>query len=108
MIRLNKSLAILLLVAAFGLALNQAQQAKACPNCKTMISEDAANQPSGPEGTGDAQANKPDLARGFYWSILLMMPIPYLLTAGVGFGVWYHIRKNRAAVEAMQHAQQNG
>jgi len=38
----------------------------------------------------------------------LMMPIPYLLTAGVGFGVWYHIRKNRAAVEAMQHAQQNG
>lgn len=98
-----------LLMALLCLSGLEVRQAEACPNCKTLLSEDAAARAGMDTGDPDAQQQaESGLAKGFYWSILLMMPIPYLLTAAVGFGIWYHIRKNRSAVAAMQQQMSGG
>ncbi len=52
----------------------------ACPTCKNGL----ANDPS--------TAN---IARGYFWSIIFMMSMPFLILTGLGSYFYYEIRKAR-------------
>ena len=58
----------------------------ACPNCKDTL---AQNDPA-----------RSGLALGFFWSILLMLGTPFLVTAGLGTYFYLLIRKARLAAAA--------
>ena len=72
--------AVLALFAALAV-LCLADIAYACPGCKESLSGSQAN-----------------LARGFYYSILFMMSMPFLILGGVGGYFYWQIRKARAAL----------
>jgi hypothetical protein len=63
-------------IVALLLVVATAATASACPGCK--------------EATSEQQAN---LARGFSYSILFMMPIPFLIVGSFGGYVYYVVRK---------------
>ncbi len=65
-----------LLVAAFAAA-----EALGCPNCKDGI---AANDPEGM-----------NLARGYFYSILLMLAMPFTLVSSFGVYVWREMRRQQ-------------
>ncbi|MGI9177516.1 MAG: hypothetical protein ACR2IT_06635 [Pirellulales bacterium] len=54
----------------------------ACPNCK-----DAVNT-SDPEGL--------NIARGYFYSILIMLAMPFTLAGSFGVYVWREMRRQRA------------
>lgn len=58
-----------------------ASEALGCPNCK-----DAVNT-SDPEGL--------NLARGYFYSILLMLAMPFTLAGSFGCYVWREMRRQR-------------
>lgn len=58
-----------------------ADAAWACPSCKESLSASQAN-----------------MARGYYYSILFMMSMPFLILFGVGGYFYWQIRKARAAM----------
>jgi len=62
--------------------------AQACPNCKNAIAENAAG------GTGG------DIARGFYYSILFMMSMPYILLGSLGCLAYVSIRRAKVQQES--------
>ena len=68
-----------LAVACLLAAVFVAAEALGCPNCKDGI---AANDPEG--------AN---LARGFFYSILLMLAMPFTLASCFGMYVWREYRR---------------
>ncbi len=49
----------------------------ACPNCKDALATESAKA----------------LAEGYYWSILLMVSLPFLITSSVAFLIIRSIRK---------------
>jgi hypothetical protein len=51
----------------------------ACPTCKESL---AQNDP--------ARAN---VVRGYFWSIIFMMSMPYLILGGLGAMFWWQVRK---------------
>jgi len=55
--------------------------AEACPTCSDMLSTDAA-APAG-------------LARGFYWSILLFLSMPFALVGGMSWLIVRHARQSK-------------
>lgn len=59
--------------------------AVACPGCKEATSEQSAN-----------------LARGFSYSILFMMPLPFLILGSFGGYVYYTVRKRDAESKSQQ------
>ena len=65
--------------------------AEACPNCKNAIAEDA---------TGDGK----NMARGFYYSILFMMSMPFLLLGSFTSLMYVQVRKARRAAENQKAA----
>jgi hypothetical protein len=65
-----------LAVVALAIALSLEAAAFACPGCKEATSEQSAN-----------------LARGFSYSILFMMPIPFLIVGTFGGYVYYTVRR---------------
>jgi hypothetical protein len=64
----------------------QAQAAFACPGCKEATSQ---------------QGN--DLARGFSYSILFMMPIPFLIVGSFGGYAYYVTRQRQRAQATRDH-----
>lgn len=76
--------------ASAGLALvvvaAAATAAWACPNCK-----DAVNT-SDPDGL--------NLARGYFYSILLMLAMPFTLAGSFGCYVWREVRRQRRERES--------
>ena len=74
-------LAILLVVGIVSLIV--VQPALACPTCKEAISENGQSQ----EG----------LVRGYFWSIIFMMSMPFLIFGGLGYYFGWQVRKARAA-----------
>lgn len=72
----------------FVLVLFVAQAASACPTCKDNLGDPAS-------------AN---LARGFYYSILFMLSMPYLILGCIGFYFYSLIRKARREREAAEAA----
>jgi hypothetical protein len=78
MIRLLQRAAWLVCLATVLLLLLQAA-AMACPNCKESL---AQNDP--------AHAT---LVRGYFWSILFMMSMPFLILGGLSALFWWEVRK---------------
>jgi hypothetical protein len=77
-----------LLVVAISFCLASACQA--CPTCKQGIAE------------GTNQAN---MLRGYFWSILFMMSMPFLIFGGLGTYFYYQVRQARALQAAAGAAQ---
>ena len=70
---------VLLIVACALLVL--AEPALACPTCKDSITH-------GP--------NSSNLVRGYFWSIVFMMSMPFFILSGVGGYFYWEVRKARA------------
>ncbi len=68
------------------LGLVVATDALGCPNCKDAVDT------SDPEGL--------NLARGYFYSILLMLAMPFTLAGSFGCYVWREMRRQRRAQEA--------
>jgi hypothetical protein len=73
------TLAVLLLLVLV------AQSGWACPTCKDNLAADPASA---------------NLARGFYYSILFMLSMPYLILTGIGLYFYSLVRKARLEREA--------
>jgi len=71
----------LALAVLVGLTLVAAADALGCPNCK-----DAVN-------TADPQGL--NVARGYFYSILLMLAMPFTLAGSFGAYVWREMRRQR-------------
>jgi len=69
------------IVAAALVALLVAADAFGCPNCKDAVDT------SDPEGL--------NLARGYFYSILLMLAMPFTLAGSFGCYVWREMRRQR-------------
>jgi len=80
----------LLLVMALWMV---ADVAMACPNCKDSL---AQNDPA-----------RSGLSRGFYWSILLMLSTPFVVTAGLGTYFYLLVRKARRVAPQVPNWQVN-
>lgn len=83
-------------VAVVGLLL--AGSLWACPNCKEALA-------------GDANAH--NLVRGYYYSILFMMSMPFLILGGLSAYFYYEVRRARlrqpaAGTWAVQSGQPYG
>jgi hypothetical protein len=74
-----------LLAVALLVALVAASDAFGCPNCKDAVDT------SDPEGL--------NLARGYFYSILLMLAMPFTLAGSFGCYVWREMRRQRQAEE---------
>lgn len=70
-------------------ALSVAGTAHACPACKQALAS-------------TEHAGMGDPIRGFMWSILFMMSMPFLLLSGFGAYLWYIVRRARLAAERSQ------
>ena len=57
----------------------------ACPTCKDGIAE-------GPQHTA--------MVRGYFWSIVFMMSMPFLIFGSLGAYFYYQVRQARSAQEA--------
>lgn len=79
------SLSATLLVALLLLA----DAALACPTCKDNMAADP---------------DSANLVRGYFWSILFMMSMPFLILAGLSSYFYWEIRKARAQQRAMIEA----
>jgi len=71
-------IAFLLLATVFVLS---ASEAFGCPNCKDAVS---ANDPDGM-----------NLARGYFYSILIMLAMPFTLVGSFGAYVWREMRRQK-------------
>ena len=73
-------LVMLCLIAAF---------AEACPTCKESVAENGGN-----------------LVRGYFWSILFMMSMPFLIVAGLCTMFYLDVRRARRRLrETASHPQ---
>jgi len=73
----------LLIVAV---ALLAAADAFGCPNCKDAVS--------------DADPDGMNLARGYFYSILIMLAMPFALIGSFSAYVWREMRRQKAAGDA--------
>lgn len=69
-----------------------AESVWACPTCKDSIAGDPASA---------------NLARGFYFSILFMLSMPYLILTGIGLYFYNLVRKARREREGAAQASAN-
>lgn len=72
---------VVALVAAVAIVLVASGIASACPTCKESLAHDPASA---------------NLARGFYYSILFMVSMPFLIFGGMSAYFYWEIRKARA------------
>ena len=73
--------------AAVAVVLLLAGVAAACPTCKENLAHDPASA---------------NLARGFYYSILFMLSMPFLIFGGLSAYFYWEVRKARARQAAAQ------
>jgi hypothetical protein len=77
----------LLAAAVLLLCVSAGSDAFGCPNCK-----DAVNT-TDPEGL--------NVARGYFYSILLMLAMPFTLVGSFGIYVWREMRRQRQSSDAV-------
>ncbi len=68
-------------IAALAIVCLLAADATACPNCKDAVDT------SDPDGL--------NLARGYFYSILIMLAMPFTLAGSFGCYVWREMRRQR-------------
>ncbi len=71
-----------------------AQPVWACPNCKDSLAQQGENGPN--------------VARGFYWSILFMMGTPFAILGAFSGYMYLEVRKARRAAELMNAPPRRG
>lgn len=76
-----------LMAVVVGVLLGCLEPAMACPNCKDALAE------SGTNGM--------NLVKGYYWSILFMMSMPFLLLASLGTYFYWEVRRARNRLAAV-------
>jgi len=84
---------VLLALVAVALVMALAGDAMACPTCKDGVAE------ADPEGV--------NIARGYFYSILLMLGMPFALAGSFGCYVWREMRRQRReqeTIDAPRHA----
>jgi hypothetical protein len=81
---------IAVMVVMLGVVVMLGAEALGCPNCK-----DAVNT-SDPDGL--------NVARGYFYSILLMLAMPFTLVGSFGAYVWREMRRQRAAAASGEAA----
>lgn len=74
---MKRSSSLLLLIA--GVTLLVAGAAEACPTCK--------------DGLAAADSQGANIARGYFYSILLMLAMPFTLAGSFGLYVWREFRR---------------
>ncbi len=83
------------LLLAFGLCMLLADPLWACPTCKETL---ASHDPAGSS-----------VARGYYWSILFMMAMPFTLFSLLGGYFYWEVRKARQrGSEEFEHLEPAG
>ena len=70
-------------LVAVGFVLAMSPEGLACPNCKDAV---AANDPEAM-----------NLARGYFYSILIMLAMPFALVSSFGAYVWREMRRQKRA-----------
>jgi integral membrane sensor domain MASE1 len=70
---------VVLVLLAVAIVVSIAGDAGACPTCKDGVAE------SDPEGT--------NVARGYFYSILIMLAMPFTLAGTFGAYVWREMRR---------------
>ena len=75
----NRTYRLLLLATVLAIAILSCDIATACPNCK------------------DGLAGNPNLVRGFFWSILFMMSMPFLIFGSLAGYLYWEVRRTRSA-----------
>jgi hypothetical protein len=98
--RPRNTLIILALLTITGGLWFSPSQARGCPSCSESLPSGGGvgdNTTSGLGGGGVVAGSQGSLAQGFYYSILLMLAVPFTLAAGLG-GFFY--RSARAAAQA--------
>jgi hypothetical protein len=81
-------------IVSFVLSLGfMTESASACPNCKTAL--------DGNRGivSKEQQKTMAQAAKGYNYSIIFMMPVPFLIAAGLGGMLYWHVRKNAPPIE---------
>jgi len=73
--------------AALAVVLLLASVASACPTCKDNLAHDPASA---------------NLARGFYYSILFMVSMPFVIFGSLSAYFYYEVRKAKARQAAEQ------
>jgi Na+-driven multidrug efflux pump len=68
-------------VLVLGLVLGGAVDALGCPNCKDAL--------------GGSDPDSQALARGYFYSIILMLAMPFTLAGTFGCYVWREMRRQR-------------
>ena len=58
--------------------------AQACPMCSESLPSNSPGQDSGDAAAVSSNQTGSGLAEGFYYSILLMLAMPFLMVAGLG------------------------
>lgn len=81
--RWRRPLVAVLVLFAIGAML--AGEAVGCPTCKDTLAE------------GDASAA--NIARGYAYSIVIMLAMPFTLAGSFGLYVWREMRRQRSAVD---------
>jgi hypothetical protein len=79
-----RSHGLFLMLAAALFFCATATEAMACPNCRDSL-------PNGQQVEG--QAAQPNVAKGYAWSIYLMIAVPFTLAAAMGGTAFVLIRK---------------
>lgn len=77
----NRIRSLLILIGMLTLLAGMCSVAWACPNCKYALEE---NDPA-----------KNGLAKGFFWSILFMMAMPFALVTGFSGYMYLLVRRAR-------------
>ena len=80
-------------VLVVAVCVGAAAEAFGCPTCK-----DAVNT-ADPEGL--------NVARGYFYSILLMLAMPFTLVGSFGAYVWREMRRQKAAAAAGESQEQS-
>jgi uncharacterized membrane protein len=75
--RLQRIAVLLIAFAAVVIVLEAA--AVACPTCK--------------ESLGHSDPARANMVRGYFWSILFMMSMPFLILGGLSALLWWEVRK---------------
>lgn len=77
-----------MMLLVVGMALAWAGTASACPSCKEAL--------SGGQG---------DIVKGYFYSILFMMSMPFTMIGAFSGYMWYEVRKARAKSTAPPEGQ---
>ncbi len=91
---------LLISTVAALLSLQAVPAVHACPNCKVNV-EDASKAPADADGTDSGDTSpRANMAAGYYYSILFMMPLPFILLSGL-----LVVIRRQARRDAARHAE---